>query len=209
MPTGTIGALLSVGNDALQVNTVTETGDHVNNYDIALAAGKAGTLTTRTNDGEGVITLGAANTTIAVADLIDIYWAGGARYAVRVDSLSGSNDVELNFDDTPGGTGDVLPADETAVIVCERVTINTAIDGDNVQLFGLQCDQRSQITFYDVGDAIIKQYTLPVAFTAHTWCQSSDVANALTGNPITYAKASNGSTTAATMRIRCLQDSTP
>jgi len=151
----------------------------------------------------------AAGHGIAGADLVDVYWAGGARYAVTVDSVAGVGDVELTFDDTPAATGDALPADETAVIVCERVTVNTQIDGDAVKLFGVSCDQRSQITFYDVGDAIIKQYELPVANAFALWYSTSEATNPLTGNPITYAKVSNGSTTAGTLKIRCLDDATP
>jgi hypothetical protein len=209
MPTGTIATVMSVDGSALGAEPVTETGDHVNNYDISLPAGLAGRLTTRTGDGQGVITMAATGHGIAGSDLVDVYWTGGARYAVTIDSIGGSGNVELTFDDTPAATGDVLPADETAVIVCERISINTAIDGDNVKMIGLSCTQRAQITFYDATPAIIKQYEFEVANAHHSWYSTSGVTNPITGNPIATAKASNGSTTAATLKIRCLDDSTP
>lgn len=209
MPIGHIATAMDVDGSALGSEPVTETGDHVNNYTVALAAGLAGSITTRSGDGAGVITMGATGHGIAGADIVDIYWVGGARYAVTIDSIGGAGNIELTFDDTPAATGDVLPADETAVIVCERATVNTQIDGDNVKLFGVSCDQRSQITFYDVGNAIIKQYVLPVANAFASWYSQSQATNPLTGNPITYAKVSNGSTTAGTLKIRCLDDATP
>lgn len=205
MPTGTIRYHVEVGGSALPAEPVNLTGDHVNNYDIALPAGKAGALTTRTGDGEGVITLLAGHG-IADSDIVDIYWDGGARYAVTVDTGASTT---LTFDDTPAATGDVLPADETEVIVCERVTINTAIDGDAVHLFGVSCNQRSQVTFYDADDDIIKQVAIKTANSGIAWHEDSGETNPLAGDPITYAETSNGSTTAATLRIRCLDDATP
>lgn len=205
MPTGTIRYHVEVGGSSLPAEPVSLTGDHVNNYDITLPAGKAGALTTRTDDGEGVITLLAGHG-IADGDIVDIYWEGGARYAVTVDTGAATT---LTFDDTPAATGDVLPADETAVVVCERITVNTVIDGDAVHLFGISCDQRSQITFYNAVDEIIKQVKIETANSGIAWHEDSGETNPLTGDPITVAKASNGSTTAATLRIRCLDDATP
>jgi hypothetical protein len=203
MPTGSFSIVMSVGGVTLMNTPVQETGDHPQTWEITLPAGEAGTLSTRTADGEGVLT--STGHSIEAADVVDIYWSGGARYAVTVDSVDANT---ITFDDTPAATGDVLPVATTAIVVTQRFQVNAAIDGDNVQMFGIICDQRSQCTFYDTGDAIIKQYALAVANAAETYYQSSSESNPLTGNPITYAMVSNGTVTAATLKIVSLEDST-
>lgn len=209
MPTGTLAYVMSIGGSTIKNTPVSKTADGTVVREIALPVGQAGTLSTRTNDGAGVITLSVGHG-IAAATVVDIYWAAGARYGVRIDSLGGTGDVELTFDDIPAATGDVLPAASTAVVVTPRVNVNVAIDGDEVEMFGAHCTQRSQVSFYDVGDALIKQYEIEIAESVEAWHSSMTGTNPLTGNPITYARASNSSsTTAATMTILVLEDSTP
>jgi hypothetical protein len=209
MPTGTLATVMSIGGSTIKNTPVSKTADGTVVREVALPVGQAGTLTTRTNDGEGVITLSTGHG-IAATTIVDIYWAAGARYGVRIDSLSGTGDVALAFDDTPAATGDVLPVATTAVVVTPRVSINVAIDGDEVEMFGVHSTQRGQVSFYDVGDALIKQYELEIAESVESWHSSMTGTNPLTGNPITYARASNASsTTAATLTILALEDSTP
>lgn len=205
MPTGTRSLVVAIGGTTLNEQPTIETGENVDNYITPLPAGNAGTLSTRTGDGVGVVTLESGHG-IAATDIFDLYWVGGARYAITCDSADATT---VTFDDTPAATGDVLPAEAFAIIATERKQINTTIDGDVLQQFATHCDQRAQVTFYDVGDAIIKQYAFPVANVTEDWYQSSAEANPLTGNPITYAMASNGSITAATLSILTLGDSSP
>lgn len=206
MPTGTRSLVVAIGGTTLNEQPTTETGEHVNNYvDVPLPAGNAGTLSTRVNDGEGILTLLTGHG-IAPTDLFDLYWVGGARYAITCDA---ADEFTVTFDDAPSATGDVLPAEAFAIIATERKQINTTIDGDTVQQFAVHSTQRAQVTFYDSGDAIIKQYTFTVANVTEDYFQSSGEANPLTGNPITYAMASNGSITAAALTILVLEDPTP
>ena len=136
MPTGTLAVVMSIGGASIKNAPITKTADGTVTREVAIPAGKAGSLTTRTNDGAGVITLAAGHGIAALA-VVDIYWSGGARYGVLVDTLSGTGDIELNFDDTPTATGDVLPVKDTAVVVSPRTTINVPIDGDAVEMFGV------------------------------------------------------------------------
>jgi hypothetical protein len=54
--------------------------------DVDLPAGKAGTLTTRTNNTDGAATLSAGHG-ILTADVVDIYWDGGCRYGAIVGTV--------------------------------------------------------------------------------------------------------------------------
>jgi hypothetical protein len=195
---------MSVAGTALQQAPIVETGDQQQSFEITLPAGEAGTVLSGGTTTSGVLTI--TGHSLSNTDVIDIYWVGGARFGVTIDT-SDSNTV--TFDDTPPATGDSLPVDTTAIVATLRINVNVAIDGDNVQMFGIGCGQRCQCQFYDSGDAVIKQYDLQVANAVETYYQSSAEANPLTGNPITYAMASNGTITAATLTILSLEDSTP
>lgn len=204
MPTGTLAVVLASGGNTLSKTPITKTGDHPNNYEIALPGGSAGTLSTRTDDGEGVLTVAEGHGIVAT-DVVDIYWDGGERYNVTVDSVTATT---ITFDDVPAAKGDVLPAESTAIVVTLQVDINTAIDGDAIQLFGIHCDQRCQCDMLDSGPATIKQWEL-TADAPETWYYGSSESNPLTGNPIVASTASNGTATAATLTIISLEDSTP
>lgn len=201
---GTYAVVISANGTTIMNTPVQETGDGTNNREVSLAAGESGTLSTRSDDGAGVLTV--TGHSIEAADVVDIYWPGGERYGVTVDSVDTNT---ITFDDTPAATGDVLPVQDTAIVVCERQLINIAFDGDDVQLFAIHTTQRSQCSFYDADDDLIKQYELAEANVAESWYASSSESNPLTGDAITYAYASNGSATAATLTILCLVDSTP
>ena len=68
---------------------------------------QGGPLSTRTGDEEGTITMNSAEHGIEEGDLIDVYWDGGRRSGVTVDTVS---DEDVTFS---GGTGDDLPAEDT------------------------------------------------------------------------------------------------
>lgn len=209
MPTGTLAFVMSIGGMAIKNNPITKTADGTVTREVSIPPGKSGSLTTRTGDGAGVITLAAGHGIAALA-VVDIYWTGGARYGVTIDSLGGVGDIELTFDDTPTASGDALPGKDTAVVVSPRVTVNVPIDGDAVEMFGVHSTQRGQVTFFSAAEAAIAQFTFAAAENVESWYSGSAAANPLTGDPITYAEASNASpTVAAMLTILSLEDSTP
>ncbi len=88
--------------------------------DITLAAGKAGTLTTRTDANTGVATLSGGHGIISTQH-VDVYWATGMRFDMTC-TVSG-NAVTID-----GGTGDDLPTGTTpAVVVSPRTEITLAV----------------------------------------------------------------------------------
>lgn len=91
-----------------------------------LPVGFAGALTTRTSGSEGEVTLGEGHE-ITTGQVVDLYWAGGLRYAVTVGTVAGQA-VPL----TDSGAGDDLPDESTAVVVSPRLAIAEYIDGDTL-----------------------------------------------------------------------------
>jgi hypothetical protein len=176
-----------------------QTFEHPNPYEIALPAGKAGTLTTRTDNDTGVATLGAGHG-IITSDVVDVYWSGGVRYGM--DATVSGNAVTVD-----GGAGDNLPTQDDPVVVTKQVTFSCSIDGDAVQIFGVflrstDANAVGHLDLQDSGPATIAEFDLvEVDANANGMNNAYDFAggdtNVLTGNPIILGAASNGSSTAA------------
>jgi hypothetical protein len=178
--------------------------------DIAVPASPAGTLTTRTDNDTGTVTMSSGGHGITTGQVVDLYWVGGARYGVTVGTVSGTS-VPID-----AGSGDNLPIATTAIIVAPRVAFNAAIDGDALSLIGLQlyfADQssteRGYIRLVDAADDVIANVVL-AANVPRVWDIDAGDTNSFSGDPITDGFVSNSSSTAAaTLRLRCLQDATP
>lgn len=204
MATGTLTIVASVGGTTVQ-KTITETGDHPNVYGdgqtlIAMAAGKAATAWVYTAANNAACNIAGGH---GYADpVLDVFWNGGLRWNCTV-AITG-NALVLT-----GGTGDNFPANATnTVVVCERQQINTAIDGDYVQLLCINMTQRGSVAFEDANQVSIKKIEL-LADSPYIYAQSGGEASPLTGDPIVVCFASNGSASAGVLTILSLEDSTP
>lgn len=189
------------------------TADGGGAIEVAVPVGQAGTLTTRSDDDTGIVTAGSGSHGISSSDVIDLFWVGGARFGITVGTVSGTS-IPIGGDDS--GTGDVLPASSTAVVVSPRVAFNAAIDGDALAAIAIQQvflstseTAESRVTLLDSGDSEIEGITL-AANTPRLFDITGGDTNVFTGNPITDGFISNGSTTnAATLKILWVQDITP
>jgi hypothetical protein len=204
---GTISLIISIGGKTIGGAAI-RTADHPNVYqNITLPVAHAGSLTTRTNDAEGVITLAGGHD--VANGTYDVYWSGGMRYEV-------SCTVDVNACTITGGAGDNLPAKDTALTVAHRVTVNCAIDGDAVKLIGIWVAYVSSasvapahVQLDDATGDTIDEIDL-LANQAWPWDYLNGQGNPLTGDPITIGYASNGSATeVGTLDIVSLEDSTP
>ena len=179
---------------------------------VTLPAGKSGTLTTRTDDNTGIVTV-ASGHGITDSDTVDVYWSTGRRYGVDVTATD-STTISIDL-----GAGDNLPAQSTAVVICKQVVVNKAIDGDNVKIIGFSAELAastgfgSRITFFDaasgggsaVGSGIDLDPNSPFVIDVE-----GGATNLLTGSPILSFVASNGDgSNACTLKIQGLQDVTP
>jgi hypothetical protein len=184
---GTYEVIISALGITIQSNVTRLASQGIEPVDVDLPAGKAGTLTTRTNNTDGAATLSAGHG-ILTADVVDIYWDGGCRYGAIVGTVAG-NVVPFG-----SGSGDNLPLATTALVVTKQVSLDVTFDGDNLVLIGASASQRSHLTFVDAGGAILH----PVAIDpgeAWAWVSDTGVDNPLSGNAVASIKASNGSST--------------
>lgn len=180
----------------------------------ALAAAKTGTLSTRTDDDTGEITLSTGHG-ITTGMIVDIYWSGGVRYGVTVGTVAGN---AVPFGGEGGeGAGDVLPIQTTAVTVCEQTEINLNFDGDDM-LFVLAVYRNASdsgacahVDFQDSGDASIQEIDLVVETGGsnglvrnhNVFNISGGDTNVFTGNRITHVAASHDSESVGHIYIYC------
>lgn len=164
-----------------------------------IPATQQGTLTTRTSDSAGVVTLQSGHA-IATSDIVDLYWDGGARYGM--EATVAGDEVTVS-----GGTGDALPPVSTALTMAKQVLIDPlCIDGNKAQIVGIiyrnnaDPPARAQIDLRDSGNATVRQHSL-VTEAAPGGLVITDVANGDTniyaGNPITKAVMSHNSVIAS------------
>lgn len=162
----------------------------------------AGSLTTRTGDTVGTITMDDAGHPVATADVIDVYWAGGIRYGCTVGTVSGTS-VPIT-----GGAGDVLPDESTVLTVGIQQEIDVDFDGDKLTAIVLGADKRCHFDFVDSGAASLAAAEI-VAGEAWFWIKDTGPANPLTGNPVDAMLVSNGDSAAtAQVKLALVYDST-
>ena len=180
--------------------------------DETLSVAQAGSLTTRTNDTSGTITMSSGDHTIATGNTIDIYWDGGVRYGVTVGTVS-TTSVPIS-----SGSGDNLPDQDTDVTVVVPQTANVLIDGDEAHLIAIELSTNDRslrtaghVQFQDSADAEVAEIDL-VANVPKVYDLDGGDTNPFTGNIIDKLLISQGGTAAGeSYRIKIIgvQDATP
>lgn len=181
-------------------------------YEIPLAGGKTGTLSTRTDDETGTLTLESGHG-ITTGAIIDLYWSGGSRRNITVGTVSGTS-VPIGADDS--GFGSNLPTATTAVIACVQTEFNVSIDGDEVAFIVLGIFYAASgtssytatlchLSLRDSGESEVAAYGLLENYP-HIIDIAGGKTNSLTGSPILIGVASNGSASAGTLQIQCVQN---
>ena len=203
---------ISVQGGGISVQqSVTRSGDLTVASQVTLPAGKSGTLSTRTDDNTGQLTV-ASGHGITASDTVDVYWSSGRRYGVDVTAVASTTiDIDL-------GSGDNLPTQGTAVVVCKQVAANVMIDGDNAKFVVVNFSvpgtstAKSRVTFFDAvsggGSAVGSGLDLAANEPSVTDVTGGD-ANGYTGSVILSLVASNGGTAEGTLQVLAEVDATP
>jgi hypothetical protein len=207
MPQASYGITLSVGGVSIQ-KTAIRTGDHSNTYEITLPAALAvgSWVKTDLDTAAGTFSPGHGQTT----GVYDVYWDGGLRYGVTITVTGDTLALE-------GGTGTDFPdTGNLTVVACKQVSINTAIDGDAIEIIGFSLEYADSsatsvghVDLQDSGPATIEEIDLN-ANVPLVYDIDGGATNVFTGNPIVATKASHNNTaSSATLKICSLEDSTP
>jgi hypothetical protein len=207
----TLTQSISGGGVTIQTLPIIRTNSGPIGLEDSLTAAKSGTLTTRTSDTVGTLTM-AAGHGITTGQIIDIYWTGGVQYGVTVGTVA-TNSVPISL-----GDGDNLPTAATVITAVVQKSINLAIDGDNADILAIVLETidkslrtAAHVQFRDAANAEIAEIDL-VANVPQVWDLAGGSANPFTGNPITNLKASQANVTATetyTLKIVGVQDASP
>jgi len=201
MATGTISLNIDLAGIKVSGAQITKTEEGQISHQVALAAGNAGTLSTRTSASAGTATL-AADHTIETSDVVDVFWTGGVRYGVTVGTVDG---VSVPLSDS--GDGDDYPTEDDAIIVTQQVVIDSDFDGDDIEMIACHCDQRAHLDFLEDDNTQLDELELTSTQPVWYWIDDGVNANPLTGNAVGQIRASNGSIIAATLKIGILYNS--
>jgi hypothetical protein len=150
----------------------------------ALAAAKTGTLSTRTNNTDGELTM-ATGHGITAAARIAIFWDGGCAYLGTVDTVV-SNAVPFT-----GAAGDNLPDNDTAVTVQVMTPLDVDFDGDKAEIVAASFTRRGVVVFEDSNDVVLDAGDI-AAGEGYVYVSGLSQSNPLAGDPVDQVWVANG-----------------
>lgn len=165
--------------------------------EVACLTGVAGTLGTRTNDTEGVITLTAEHG--LSTGTFDVYFTGGERHQI-------SATIDGNAATISSGSGDNLPIEDSAVVFSPRTEVDSDLDGDLVQFLAAGCTTRAGVEFTESDDGNLLNVALP-AGEAYVWAADTSITNPLDSAAVGKIYCSSGTAATCTVKIGIVYDS--
>jgi len=135
--TGSIGGLGFQGE-------IIRTGEGEISHQVELPKADKGTLTTRTNDTDGTLTM-AAGHGISTGDKIDIFWyASGVLKSAHKATVGTVDGTSVPF---TAASGDALPAQDSSVTADVLVEVTSEFDGDDWLLLVSSSNRDGYIDF--------------------------------------------------------------
>jgi hypothetical protein len=150
----------------------------------ALAAAKTGSLTERTLDTAGELTMTTGHG-ITDGARIAIFWSGGCAYLGTVGTVVG-NAVPFT-----GAAGDNLPVEDTAVTVQVMTPLDVDFDGDKAEIVAASFRRRGVVVFEDSGDAVLDAGDI-AAGEGYVYVSGLSQSNPLAGNPVDQVWVASG-----------------
>jgi len=150
------------------VQTGTTTGGEVR--DPTIGAAKSGSLTTRTDNNTGVLTMNTGHG-ITTGQRLDVYWSDGLRYGMTVGTVS-VNSVPIDL-----GGGDNLPVLNTAITAMVPQQEEFTVTAADLQFLAVTAPDRSSIVFADASDVTVKAVEVTDANNAYQWNSQFEATN--------------------------------
>jgi len=199
MATGRLSGSISIASLSFDV-AVNREGETQIGHDPTCPKGYAGTLTTRTSDTAGIVTA-AGVSGMSEGDDVDIYsGTDGVSHGGNIDTING------NLYTISGLGGDVLPAQDSAVIMSKRSKVVTTFDGDNAKMIAAMCAKRAHIELQEAAEVTQHAQKL-TAGEAWFWMYGYGT-NPITGNPVVAIECTTADTEAAqVVQIGVIDDS--
>lgn len=164
----------------------------------SVPAAKAGSLTTRTDNDTGTLTMDAGHG-ITTGVKLDVYWQNAdLTYGSRSNMTVGT--VATNSVPIDGGTGDNLPLAAVAVTAAVPHVENAVVDGDN--LSAILCrsnDSQAIFTFCQTDGTTVLLTVRLAAGASYIWNDQSGITNPLAATDVGTIRSSHANTAAETM----------
>lgn len=181
-----INQAVTIGGVSFPNLSTTVDGDGLLSVSKNAAAAKEGTLTTRTDNDTGTLTMSTGHG-ITTSAKVDIYWDGGNRYNVTVGTVSG-NSVPIDL-----GSGDNLPVADTTIYVRVLEVENFVVEGDDIQVMAFTSLYEGRITLRDASSAVLFSEYLSAGETYY-WYAASGVTNPVAGDSVAEVAFSHSNT---------------
>ncbi len=178
-------------------STIRRTEEIAERVSLSMAAGLAGTLSTRTDNDTGVLTV-ATGHGITISDTVAVFWNGGF---VKNCDVTAVTSTTISID---AAIGDNLPTATTAIVVSKQNSYSLLLSGDTLRVMAISCGQRALVDFRSSAPATLLAYDMAES-EGRTWLSESDVTNPLAGDTVATVHVANGGTTAATVAIGFLK----
>ena len=186
----------TIGNFSIS-STVSREAARVEGYDFTLPVGIAGEITA-----VGVDTMTTGHGIVAT-DIVDVHWddpSSGDHKCRRGLTVDVDNTDDIEYDETPAGEGDALPAVGTVCVVSVQVTLTTlSVVGNNIVMIAAGSDLKSVIDIRDASAS--NQVTKFAVDQSWSWIKDVGDTNPFAGNTITIIRCSNGSVTLGTINF--------
>lgn len=185
---------LTTGSADTFVQLLSVTGNSIERASPSVPAAKTGSLTTRTDNDTGVLTMDSGHGFVT-NNVIDVFWSGGYRRAMTAT-------VATNAVTVDGGSGDNLPAVNTAVTAMVPTEVTLALSGNAVVGLAVSSPRPGCVVFCDGGgDITAATYRIATAGTSQVWASGDGVTNPLVNTTTTKVKFSHDdSSSAQTMK---------
>lgn len=176
----TVTQNIVIDRTATGQNTTVSAGA-VAKVSLSLGPAEAGTLTTRTNNTAGELTMDSADHGITTGSRLDLYWGdSNYRVGVTVGTVSGTA-VPI----ASGGNGDVLPVVNTEVTAMVPSSEAVIVTGNNVEAIGLSIASgqgSGAVTFTQTDNTFIAVMYLDA--NGYVWYTGSGVDNPLDSSSV-------------------------
>ena len=202
---GTIQVIASVGGVSVQSAIQRSAAGALPSQELTLDAGQPGTLSTRTSDTAGTLTMETGHG-LTDDDVISIFWTdanGDPQFAydATVGVVAG-NSVPFT-----GATGTVLPAEASSIVADIEEELDVDFDGDKLEMLAAAANRVVGVQFVDSGDAVLDA-AVRRANEPYQYVKGIDASNPLTGNPVDAIRLANGdSANSATWKMGGLYNS--
>jgi hypothetical protein len=155
-------------------------------FDKNLGAAKTGSLTTRTDNDTGTLTMDPGHG-ITTGARLDVYWSGGRRYGMTVGTVA-TNSVPID-----GGAGDNLPAAAAAITAMVPAEEAVAVTGNNVAAVGIKTTtvQDAVVVIADGSNALLASAVV-TAGEDYVWTDQDGTTNPLAGDTVAKVFVSHG-----------------